>query len=80
MDSNGDQMFSVTPSSGELPPVNFSGQLFIVAYKPRYYGKTHTSKLIIHVSTECTEKNFRRLKNCSTVVTHTYSKNLRMRT
>ena len=50
MDSNGDQMFSVTPASGELPPVNFSGQLFKVTYKPKYYGKTHTSKVIIQVS------------------------------
>ena len=71
MDSNGDQMFSVTPSSGDLPPVNFSGQLFKVAYRPRYYGKTHTSKLIIHVSTECTEKNFTLLQNPSSVVSRT---------
>ena len=43
-------MFSVTPLSGELPPLNSPGQLFKVTYRPKTYGKVNTSKLSIHVS------------------------------
>ncbi|XP_065057284.1 cilia and flagella-associated protein 47-like isoform X2 [Rhopilema esculentum] len=47
LEASGDQMFSVTPLSGELPPSNTPGELFKVTYKPTYYGKKHISKLQI---------------------------------
>jgi len=42
-----DDMFSVTPSTGELRAPKDNGTLFTIAYKPTFYGKTHRAKLLI---------------------------------
>ena len=45
-----DREFSVSPSSGELPPVDNQGTLLIVSFTPTKYGKVYRGKLVVQVS------------------------------
>ena len=44
-----DPDITVSPTSGELAPVNSRGTLFFIAYKPRIYGRVHKARLIVNV-------------------------------
>lgn len=46
---NSDPELSVSPSSGELPPVDNLGSLLIVAFTPTKYGKVYRGKLVVQV-------------------------------
>jgi hypothetical protein len=42
-----DPDISVSPTSGELAPVNSRGTLFFITYRPRTYGRVHKAKLTV---------------------------------
>ena len=48
---NSDPEFSVSPSTGELPPVENQGTLLIVSFTPNKYGKVYRGKLVVQVGT-----------------------------
>lgn len=47
--ANSDPEFSVTPATGELPPVDNQGALLIVSFTPAKYGKVYRGKLVVQV-------------------------------
>lgn len=55
---NSDPEFSVSPSSGELPPVDCNqGALLIISFTPNKYGKVYKGKLVVQVCIETTTKS-----------------------
>ena len=47
----GDHVFTVTPSSGLLPPHTTDGTLIKIGFTPSTYGKSFQAQLLITVST-----------------------------
>ena len=44
-----DPDITVSPTSGELAPVNSRGTLFFITYEPKTYGRSHRARLVVQV-------------------------------
>jgi hypothetical protein len=42
-----DPDITVSPTSGDLAPVNSRGTLFFITYKPKTYGRSHRARLVV---------------------------------